>query len=168
MTDRFFKAIAIKDEHFERVTSKSVLDMAIHENGGWRLLKEINLYVSYTRNGIWDSKHFNIPAGYWWDGASIPKLFRLLIGKPLAVEFCLPSLVHDFLYDRRYDRYLSDNVFFKLLEATRFKDIPKWKEYLMYGAVRLGGQAHYAVAANPKTITDKVGRAGWRLVKSIV
>ena len=168
MSDYIFKTISIRDSSFNVVTSARLLDMVEHERTGWRLTEELDVYISYLDGGVWDSQHFTIPAGYPWDGASIPKLFRRIIGDPLDPEFCLPSLIHDFLYDKRYNRFLTDNIFFKLLEATKFKDIPRWKEYAMYKAVRLGGQAHYAITSNPKSLMDKVGKVGWKVIKSVL
>lgn len=75
------------------------------------------------------------------DGASIPQVFRGLIGQPLESDFQVPSLIHDAGYDDRARRVLQDVIFYYLLRQNR---VPRWKALLMYSAVRLGGHVYYA------------------------
>lgn len=76
--------------------------------------------------------HFDIPAGYGWDGASIPVLFWRIIGSKYNPEFLIPSLLHDVLCENHgyinNDRYLSTMVLVKCLEAV---NVPAYKCFLM-------------------------------------
>jgi hypothetical protein len=164
--------VSVVDDMNETLTAKTFHDICVHHGSGWSTTKPVTIYIEYfdIKGCISsrDSAFFEVPANTWWDGASIPKLFQQLIGDPLDPEFCLASFVHDYLYGKRYDRLLSDDVFLKLLEETKFKDIPAWKEKAMYSAVRVGGQAFYAVASDPKNFKDKVGKLGWQVVLSVL
>lgn len=82
-----------------------------------------------------------VPAGFEWDGASIPGFAQWLIGRPLDSDFRVPSLVHDSGYEDRSRRVLQDVIFYYLL---RQGGVPRWKSTLMYVAVRVGGHVYYA------------------------
>ena len=73
---------------------------------------------------------------YVWDGASIPFLFRPLIGKKGNLEFLLPSMVHDKMCEEKYlvdyDRALSSKVFRALLISM---GVGKIRANIMYHAV---------------------------------
>lgn len=164
---KIFKNVVVTKQDGTVVTPKKFQDSIEHHNGSWTLVDPLYVEIVYTESGVYKSQKLPVPT-YWWDGASIPKLFRRIIGDPLDIEFAMASFVHDLLYDLRYNRMIADDCFLKLLQSTRFKDVPKWKEYVMYYAVRLGGQAHYALRSNPKSLIDKVGKLGWKIVKSVI
>ena len=79
---------------------------------------------------------FDIPKGYCFDGASIPWLFRRIIGAPTDNSFLIGALVHDVLCENHNyinnDRQLSSEVFNALLECSK---VNKVKRYLMYHSV---------------------------------
>lgn len=79
-----------------------------------------------------------IPKGYTWDGASIPLLFRPLIGGKGKQEFLIPSMVHDKMCENHFlvdnDRALSSLIFKKLLLAC---GVGKLRAEIMYLAVDL-------------------------------
>ena len=82
-----------------------------------------------------------IDEGYEWDGASIPRRFQWLIGKPKDKEFRFASMLHDDGYEERSNRAINDVIFlYVLLEMG----LPGWKADLMYKAVRAGGHVYYA------------------------
>ena len=82
------------------------------------------------------SYSFNIPKNYCFDGASIPWLFRRIIGAPTDNSFLIAALAHDVLCENHdyinNDRQLSSEVFNALLECSK---VNKIKRYLMYHSV---------------------------------
>lgn len=90
-------------------------------------------------------KDFFVPAGYQFDGASIPPQFWGLIGEPDDEDFLRAAFVHDYLYGRRYNRKIADKIFEKFLID---EGVPRWKAKLMWVAVRLGGFVFYAGDTN--------------------
>ena len=66
--------------------------------------------------------NFEIPKGYCYDGASIPRMFWRIIGPNTDNSFLIPALVHDVLCENHgyidYDRRFSSEVFNALLEAS--------------------------------------------------
>lgn len=80
-----------------------------------------------------------VPAGFETDFASVPKVLWSLIG-PIGRQ-SLPAIVHDYLYvlgeGKKED---ADNLFY---EALRQQGMSRWKAYLMYVGVKLGGKGNY-------------------------
>ena len=80
-----------------------------------------------------------VPAGFLTDFASVPRwplTFALLgqYGHAAAV-------LHDWLYSRRLlGRADADRVF---LNALRSSGIARWRAWLMYAGVRIGGATRY-------------------------
>lgn len=79
---------------------------------------------------------FDIPKGYCFDGASIPRLFWRIIGAPTDNSFLIASMVHDVLCENHHyimnDRQFSTEVFNAILECSR---VGKVKRYLMKHSV---------------------------------
>lgn len=81
-----------------------------------------------------------IPAGFTFDGATIPKVFWLIIGTPFDPRFQLAACIHDWFCVKSVEfkdyqaRVIGDATFFKLLADAK---VPKWKRALMYVGVRL-------------------------------
>ena len=80
--------------------------------------------------------NFEIPKGYCYDGASIPRLFWRVIGANTDNRFLIPALVHDVLCENHSyvdnDRCFSSEVFNALLEAG---EVNAFKRFLMKHAV---------------------------------
>lgn len=74
------------------------------------------------------------------DGASIPRLFWRLIGPPLGDRYTAAAVIHDLLYRTggagQYLRSEVDDLFHEMLLVL---GVPKWKAWLMWVAVRVGG-----------------------------
>ncbi|MCQ2754297.1 MAG: DUF1353 domain-containing protein [bacterium] len=79
---------------------------------------------------------FEIPKGYCYDGASIPKVFWRVIGSNTDNSFLIPALIHDVICQNHSyienDRKFSSEVFSALLEAS---GVFPFKRYLMKNAV---------------------------------
>ena len=80
--------------------------------------------------------NFEIPKGYCYDGASIPRLFWRIIGSNTDNRFLIPALIHDILCENHSfidnDRKFSTEVFNALLEAS---DVNAFKRFLMKNSV---------------------------------
>jgi hypothetical protein len=82
-----------------------------------------------------------VPRGFVWDGASVPKAFRWLIGDPWECEFQAASLVHDYLYwSHKATKADADLIFRDLLISSGAKS---WVASLMYAAVKSFAQSNY-------------------------
>jgi len=79
---------------------------------------------------------FEIPKGYCYDGASVPKVFWRVIGSNTDNKFLLAALVHDVLCEHHNyvdnDRKFSSEVFNVLLECA---EVYPLKRYLMKNSV---------------------------------
>lgn len=89
--------------------------------------------VDYKKDKTYN---FEIPKGYCYDGASIPRLFWRIIGSNTDNRFLIPALVHDILCENHsyidYDRKFSTEVFNALLEAS---EVNVFKRFLMKNSV---------------------------------
>ena len=73
---------------------------------------------------------FIIPAGYTWDGATIPRFFWRFIGPNTSPEFLIPSMIHDVLCENHSyidnDRYLSTIILERLLYCSGVGSFKRW------------------------------------------
>lgn len=80
--------------------------------------------------------NFEIPKGYCYDGASIPRLFWRVIGANTDNRFLIPALIHDVLCENHHyvdnDRKFSTRVFNVLLVESEVGPV---KRYLMKNSV---------------------------------
>lgn len=108
--------------------------------------KNFEVRVTYRKRGEYKHKVFKIPKDWVFDGASIPKIFWGVIGKPTFKKFRIPAMVHDYLYGERWHREMADAAFRDLLE-----DENVWtpRATIMWAAVRIGGHAYYAGDKSP-------------------
>ena len=89
------------------------------------------------------TREIAVPAGFMFDGASIPRVACPLIGGPWG-EYREAACIHDWLYRCPFGLYpwltraSADKVFYQaLLTIPRMS---RWKARVMYMAVRLGGR----------------------------
>ena len=79
---------------------------------------------------------FEIPKGYCYDGATIPRLFWRIIGPNTDNKFLIAALIHDVLCENHdyvlCDRKFSTRVFNALLEAS---DVFPIKRFFMKNSV---------------------------------
>ena len=77
-----------------------------------------------------ETYEFEIPKGYTWDGASIPRVFWRLIGSKTDNRFLIPSLIHDVLCENHDyingNRYFSTCVFERLLYVSKVNAFNRW------------------------------------------
>lgn len=80
-----------------------------------------------------------VPVGFSTDFASIPRAFRFLFtGHDRTRQ---AAVIHDYLYRKRIGtRKRADEVFLQAMEDAQ---VPRWKRYTMYAAVRAGGWLHW-------------------------
>jgi hypothetical protein len=82
-----------------------------------------------------------IPAGFDWDGATIPRLFWSIIGGPFHPQVMRASLLHDWLYwTRKIPRKQADKLLRKLLLED---GCTAFKAESMYRAVRMFGGMYF-------------------------
>ena len=73
---------------------------------------------------------FDIPAGYEWDGASIPKFCWRIIGSNTNPEFIIASMLHDMLCENHHlinnNRYLSTIILERCLKIGGVGPVRRW------------------------------------------
>ena len=86
---------------------------------------------------IIDGSAFTIKKGFWWDGASIPRIFWTAIGDPWEADIAPGALIHDMLYAcQYYQRWKADLIMF---EVNKLNGMNAIKNHAVYRALRLGG-----------------------------
>lgn len=130
--------ISIRSDEFPKTRVRTIL-AAFSEEQKKEIKKKpylnennVNFFVKYKD----EEYRIHIPANYTWDGASIPFIFRPLIGGKGKQEFLIPSMVHDKMCECKWlvnnDRYLSSLIFKKLLKAC---GVGKIRAQIMFLAV---------------------------------
>lgn len=80
---------------------------------------------------------FTVPAGFMYDGASIPRFFWRVTGGPFQSPRCIAALAHDYLYaTHKVDRATADIIYRDMQFAL---GIAKYKARIEYRALRLFG-----------------------------
>lgn len=117
--------------HYDKQTRKRVLDECFHD-------------IVKTPDGKTHSMYMY--KGFAWNGASIPRFLWSTFYPPFHSKVEEASLIHDALYGTnqlvtlKLSRRDADYIFWqKLLDH----DVPKFKAWLMWAAVRLFGWFHY-------------------------
>jgi len=85
-----------------------------------------------------------IPAGFIYNGASIPAIGWLVTYTPFHPDVMVPALIHDYLYGDHslgIDRYTADSILYQMLVENGVKEITA---EIMYQAVRAAGSAFWA------------------------
>lgn len=89
--------------------------------------EDLKVKITYLDEEI---PEINIPRGYTWDGATIPRVFWRLIGPSTSPEFLIPSMIHDVLCEHheyiQYDRYLSTIILERLLYCSGVGSFKRW------------------------------------------
>ena len=101
--------------------------------------KRFKLHFAFSYFWKSGSELVRVKQGFETDFASIPRILRIII--PKLGRWNKAAVVHDWLYsaDGRLwwvDREIADLIF---LDAMADLGVAKWKRYVMYWGVRLGG-----------------------------
>ena len=95
-----------------KITGKSEIPFELNEDFHMEISLKKHPEIIYP---------IDIPKGYRWDGASIPKVLRMIIGENFTPEYALASLVHDKMCENHNiidnNMNLSTAVFCALLKA---------------------------------------------------
>lgn len=79
---------------------------------------------------------FEIPKGYCFDGASVPRFFWRIIGANTDNKFLVAAMVHDYMCENHTcvgnDRALSTLIFDSLLKTS---EVGNFKRFLMKNSV---------------------------------
>lgn len=82
---------------------------------------------------IYKGKSIDIPAGFMWDGASIPKVAALTTGAGSSPAHLRASLIHDYLYTfgrtLGWKRKTADIIYKKILLECGKSSYTAYKEY---------------------------------------
>ena len=82
---------------------------------------------------------FVVPAGFEFDGASIPRFFRRLIGSPLDPEIARAGRDHDFIYRTQLQGWTRKDADLMFLCWLIEDGLEPWRAQLAYRGVRLFG-----------------------------
>jgi hypothetical protein len=87
--------------------------------------------------GVPSGERLIIRKDFIFDGASIPKLFKSIIGGSFEGKYTTPALVHDACYAAElFDRSKCDWNFLCMMEIAT---VSWWKRNLMWAAVKIAG-----------------------------
>lgn len=132
--------IEISFSELPKVDIRYILPWTLEEEAKDIRLKPFQCQNSFTVEVYeFDSDEefsFTIPAGYKWDGATIPRFLWRLIGSNTDNSFLIPSCIHDMLCENHHlvddRRNLSSKIFKALLIS---QGVGKFKAQTMYLAV---------------------------------
>lgn len=105
--------------------------------GYHHLINMFDYVIYYKKDGIMHSFYSKRPAGFKWDGASIPSVAQKCIGNPLDDMWAFESYIHDDLCVRDFIGEIRDKAFRSLLFQNEIvvEEVGKDKINLMYTAV---------------------------------
>mgnify|MGYP001094846098 CR=1 FL=1 len=102
----------------------------------WVTRKEFGYDVGEEGSG----NSIDVPIGFKTDFASVPRLLWIFL--PRWGKYGNAAVIHDWCYwEQSRPRKESDRIFQEGMEVLK---VPKWKIFLMYWAVRLGGGLAWA------------------------
>jgi hypothetical protein len=106
--------------------------IAPDDGGEWTLYEEFDYYDD---SGI----TYKVPAGFKTDFASVPRIFWSII--PPYGRYGKAAVLHDYFY--RTDSIPKDKADLEFKNAMIILNVPKWKVFTLYNAVRLFGASSY-------------------------
>ena len=110
---------------------------------------------SVSRNGI------TVPAGFEYDGASIPRSCWSIIGSPFAPEFMTAAVFHDWLYyTHTLNREDADQVLYDLLRENGVGSV---KAGIIHRAVRMFGGAYWPNTNEDKEKMESLGHVSFEI-----
>lgn len=94
------------------------------------LRKSFSYYLENDKKTI-----ITVPAGFDSDGASVPRLFWVVI--PRWGRYGKAAILHDYLYrTKKYSRKQCDDI---MLEAMCVLNVPAWERRVIYHSLRFFG-----------------------------
>mgnify|MGYP003393857503 CR=1 FL=1 len=97
----------------------------------WKVSRDFRYYVGQEDS----SDCIDVPEGFVTDFASVPRPFWIIF--PPDGQYTQAAVLHDFLYsEKKRKRAECDRIF---LEAMTVLNVPPWKRWVMYLAVRIFG-----------------------------
>ena len=128
-------------------TTPVVLEMLDHYK--WRLVEPFTYYteeictylpmVADVDDSMYLCHLIEVPKGYVTDLTTVPRLLWSVF--PPHGRYAKAAIVHDYLYSKAIgSKRWADKVF---LEAMGVLDVPRWRKWVMYFAVRLFGRGNY-------------------------
>lgn len=100
--------------------------------------KESFFEVGYLQHGV---RYFEIPQGFMFDGASIPKFAWSIIGSPFTGKYYNAGLMHDYFYRTGIvTKKEADELFYVKMRQDGVGYI---KANLMFAAVKMFGGFSY-------------------------
>lgn len=119
----------------DRESYPSLLVIKPESEGRWRTLEPFPFTID--RAGL--RLTACVPGDFITDFASVPYVARWLI-RARDEHIGIPSVIHDFLYQIHASRALSDAVYYVAMAENGTR---RFKKYVVFGSVRLGGWAAY-------------------------
>ena len=99
-------------------------------------INKINLKIEIKDKKKNKQYLFEIPKGYCFDGASVPRFFWRIIGSNTDNKFLIAAMVHDYMCENHScvgnDRVFSTKIFESLLKVS---EVGRFKRYLMKSSV---------------------------------
>lgn len=90
-----------------------------------------------------DLIEITVPAGFIYDGASVPAIGWIATYTPFHPDVMLPALVHDYIYtEHPVDRFTADSIFWQMLIDNGVKRLTA---DVMHTAVRAGGSGSWEI-----------------------
>lgn len=97
----------------------------------WELERPFTYYIGSEDSG----ESVTVPKDFCTDFASIPRIFWIIL--PPDGNYSQASVLHDYMYQKQtFSRKKCDDIF---LESMEVLEVPRWKRYVMYRALRLFG-----------------------------
>ena len=109
-------------------------------------LPKQNLYELVEPLVFWivyddDYSRCEVPAGFVFDGASVPRFFWRVVSTPFQPKVMRAACIHDYLYRNHIvEKDVADEKFKSVLIAD---GVDKERAETMFTGVRLGGKSAY-------------------------
>jgi len=109
-----------------------------HEIDKWAIDRS---FAFWTIDEDGTRRTFTVPRKYLSDLATVPWWAQWAV--PKSGRYNQAAVLHDYFYTHLYNQYnkaYADKIF---LEAMTVLGVAKWRRYVMYNAVKIGGKGNY-------------------------
>lgn len=137
--------VEFDEKGFHVLTEDVIIDLGVElpELEIWAIRRELMGDENWLiRSSDTDTTQIRVPAGFKYDGASLPTLglVRFIAGKKERYE--LAGLLHDLLYRRQAPKAVSDYVFWLVAKAG-YQKVGPTRAWLTWAALRVFGGPAY-------------------------